>query len=72
MIAGSLRPATNPIRPNPKQIIKNEYAKPNIIHAIVSGIATEIIVFRRPILSLSAPPNKLPIGYAITAKLAVI
>lgn len=68
----SVSPIKNPKRENPKQIKTNECAKPKIIHDIVIGIAISMIVVRRPILSLRAPLNKLPIGCAITAKLAVI
>lgn len=71
MTAESLRPVTSPIRAIVKQIMVNECAKPKTIHATVNGIATNMIVVRRPILSLSVPLNELPIGFTIAAILAV-
>lgn len=66
----TFNPKLNPHNAKPKQTTGNDWAKPNISQAIVSGRVTNIMAFRRPILSQIGPLNKHPIGRAMYEQLA--
>lgn len=68
----SFKQKLNPSSVNSTQICKNDWLNPNAIQQTVIGMLTNITAFRRPILSLIGPLNKLPIGWAILAQPAKI
>lgn len=65
----SLRPKQNPSNVNIQQINGNDWLNPKIIQKVDNGMLTSRRVFRRPILSLIGPLNKLPMGCAIWANM---
>ena len=67
--AASSKPKQNPMSTNTAAIIKNDWLNPKVIQQIVNGTLTIRMVRRRPILSQIGPLNKLPIGWAMKAKL---
>lgn len=66
----SFRPKQNPSSVNITEIKRNDWLNPKILQSRTRGILMSIRALRRPILSLIGPLIKLPIGWAMDAKLA--
>lgn len=63
--AGSFKPIISPNNRNITQIIKNDWLKPIVTQQNTKNTLVIINAFRLPTASLSAPPNKQPIGLTI-------